>query len=247
MKKIILTPMFALILCAVHAQDTIVMSNGDEIQAKVTGVTSDKITYQRYDNLSGPAYTTEKSEIFMVKYENGTKDVFGVNSTATTRREFPTVRFQGYAMAGTIFNADAFGTTVDVGVGVRVGKALYAGLQTGVHSELLIYTEYEYDYDTQVIESERELEAYMYMPLGVNLKGYLPIGNEKIYPYLNCSLGGFIGVDDLSGFNGFYAQVGAGIDIRRFSVGVGYSCLHKLATSNMGYIKLGVRFGNNPY
>lgn len=248
MKKSILILVFAAMAYTAKAQDTIIMTNGDEVPAKVTAVTPNEVTYQRYDNLSGPQYTTEKSEIFMVKYENGTKDVFGSSSATTAKRVAPTIRFQGYGMLGSIFNADALGTTADVSVGVRVGKSLYAGLHTGVHSELNIYTEYEYDYDTGKVESEKELEAYTYIPLGVNLKGYLPIGNEKIYPYLNCSLGGFIGVgEDMRNFNGFFAQVGAGIDIRRFSVGLGYSCIHKFGTANMGYVQLGVRFGKNPY
>ncbi len=232
----------------VKAQDMIIMTNGDEVQAKVTAVTSNEVTYHRYDNPSGPLYTTEKSKIFMVKYENGTKDLFGTDSATTAKRVAPTIRFQGYGMLGTLFSSGSAAATADVGLGVRVGRSLYAGLHTGLHSELHIYTERDYDDDTGRWESEKELDTYTYIPLGVNLKGYLPIGNEKIYPYLNCSLGGFIGVgENTSNINGFFAQVGAGIDIHRFSVGVGYSCIHKIGTANMGYVQVGVRFGKNPY
>ncbi|HON19858.1 MAG TPA: hypothetical protein PLW70_00780 [Bacteroidales bacterium] len=60
----------------VSAQDVITLKNGDEIQAKVTEVMQDQIKYKRFDNLDGPVYFLNKSEIFMIKYQNGQKDVF---------------------------------------------------------------------------------------------------------------------------------------------------------------------------
>jgi len=58
------------------AQDIIVMKNGDEIQAVVQDVGIDDVKYKKFDNPDGADYTLEKSEIFMIKYENGSKDVF---------------------------------------------------------------------------------------------------------------------------------------------------------------------------
>lgn len=60
----------------VNAQDVITKKNGDEIQAKITEVGQNEIKYKRFDNLDGPVYTIGKSDVFMVKYQNGTKDVF---------------------------------------------------------------------------------------------------------------------------------------------------------------------------
>src|SRR5688500_6670041 len=60
----------------VKAQDLIILKNGDEVLAKVFEVTPSEIKYRRFDNPDGPLYTMEKSEVFLVKYENGTKDVF---------------------------------------------------------------------------------------------------------------------------------------------------------------------------
>ena len=58
-----------------NAQDVIVFKNGDEVQAKVKEVTPSEIKYIRFDNQNGPAYTINRQDIFMIKYENGTKDV----------------------------------------------------------------------------------------------------------------------------------------------------------------------------
>lgn len=59
------------------SQDIIIKTNGDEIKAKVVLIDIDKIQYKKFENIDGPAYTILKAEVFMIKYENGTKDVFG--------------------------------------------------------------------------------------------------------------------------------------------------------------------------
>ncbi|MBN1415193.1 MAG: hypothetical protein JW973_08850 [Bacteroidales bacterium] len=60
----------------VSGQDIIVKKNGEEISARVEQVSDKEITYRKFENLSGPLYILSKSEIFMIKYENGSKDVF---------------------------------------------------------------------------------------------------------------------------------------------------------------------------
>jgi uncharacterized protein (TIGR02145 family) len=77
-------PFFAFLLllgcCCIgsfaFAQDVIILKNGDEIQAKVSVVGTEAVTYKKWDNLNGPDYNQLKSEIFMIKYANGSKDVF---------------------------------------------------------------------------------------------------------------------------------------------------------------------------
>ena len=57
------------------AQDVIMKTDGSEIQATVTQIGTNEIKYIRYGT-TAPIYTLLKSEIFMIKYEDGTKDVF---------------------------------------------------------------------------------------------------------------------------------------------------------------------------
>ena len=64
------------------AQDIIVKKNGDEIQARVLEVAASKIKYKKFDNKEGPAYTIDKKDVFMIRYENGTKDVFNDSNTS---------------------------------------------------------------------------------------------------------------------------------------------------------------------
>jgi hypothetical protein len=58
------------------AQDVITLKNGDDIQALVQEIGEVDIKYKKYDNPNGHSYTMKKTEIFMIKYANGSKDVF---------------------------------------------------------------------------------------------------------------------------------------------------------------------------
>lgn len=72
------------LICAVSistlaaSQDVITFKNGNEKRVKVLEVSPTEVKYKSYDNLEGPLYNDQKSSIFMIKYENGLKDVFGV-------------------------------------------------------------------------------------------------------------------------------------------------------------------------
>jgi hypothetical protein len=66
-----------------------VTNNGDEIKAKVEEVQNTEIKYRKYDNLPGLSYTMNKSDIFMVKYENGSKDVFGTGNKNNSSEAVP--------------------------------------------------------------------------------------------------------------------------------------------------------------
>lgn len=69
---------FIVSLCAIfaHAQDVIVFRNGEETEVKVEEVSPTEVKYKKYSNIDGPLYVADKSEIFMIKYKNGEKDVF---------------------------------------------------------------------------------------------------------------------------------------------------------------------------
>jgi hypothetical protein len=58
------------------AQDIITKKNGEDIAAKISEVTHTEVRYKRFDNLEGPIFSILKSEILMIRYANGTKDIF---------------------------------------------------------------------------------------------------------------------------------------------------------------------------
>lgn len=68
--------------------DDLIFKDGSEIKVKVIEITSTEIKYKKCDFPDGPNYVVKKSEIFMVKYANGTREVFKTeNQTATNNQQ----------------------------------------------------------------------------------------------------------------------------------------------------------------
>jgi hypothetical protein len=55
--------------------------NGEEIQVKVLEITPSEVRYRRTDNPDGPLISVRRSDVFMIRYANGTKDVLGTAPT----------------------------------------------------------------------------------------------------------------------------------------------------------------------
>ena len=81
MKKIISLVILVSFGFAVFAQDIITTMAGDEIKAVVTKVGTTEVEYKKWTNRNGPLYTMDKNDIFMIKYKNGEKDIFGNNNS----------------------------------------------------------------------------------------------------------------------------------------------------------------------
>ena len=76
MRPFLFFMLLALMSGAAHAQDTLVRRNGEELAVKVLEVTPAEVKYRRTDNPDGPLISTWRSDVFMIRYANGTKEVF---------------------------------------------------------------------------------------------------------------------------------------------------------------------------
>jgi hypothetical protein len=98
--------LLALLVCctsAAYAQDQLTKRNGDELTVKVIEITPAEVKFRRADNLDGPLISIWKSDVFMIRYANGTKEVFntvpvypsampaGRVATTTPDQQVPTV------------------------------------------------------------------------------------------------------------------------------------------------------------
>lgn len=54
--------------------DLIILNNGNDISGKVIEITSNEIKYKKCDNINGPIYSIQKSEVFSIRYSNGSKE-----------------------------------------------------------------------------------------------------------------------------------------------------------------------------
>jgi ribosomal protein L21E len=68
--------LFLASLSTASAQDVIFLRTGDEVKVVVKEVTETSVKYNKFDNKTGPVYSVDKDEVMMIKYENGSKDVF---------------------------------------------------------------------------------------------------------------------------------------------------------------------------
>ncbi len=80
MKQFILLFLALLTGMSMSAQDIITKKDGTDIKVKVSEVGTNEIKYKSFSNLDGPLYTISKSDVLMVTYENGERDVFNTDS-----------------------------------------------------------------------------------------------------------------------------------------------------------------------
>ncbi len=67
----IITFIFFLVCSKTFCQDILTKSNGENIQVKIELINNSEIKYKMFNNLNGPTYVVDKSELNQIKLENG--------------------------------------------------------------------------------------------------------------------------------------------------------------------------------
>lgn len=130
--QIILIVLF--LISTIIATDTIIMKNGDEISVKLIEISDNEVTYKKSDNLDGPQFKTNKNKIFMIKYENGNKEVFNAtesNSSSTSSTNPGWTRgamIMGYTCAIPILVLAIMADMADDGVGLGIAATAVGGI-----------------------------------------------------------------------------------------------------------------------
>jgi len=75
-KTITLLAFLILFGLSAMAQDVIYLINGDKINSIVQEIGTDYVKYKKFDNQTGPIYNVPIAQIFRIKYENGSIDIF---------------------------------------------------------------------------------------------------------------------------------------------------------------------------
>ena len=121
-----ITMYFLIMNC--FSQDIIIKLTGDTIRVKVIEVGSTEIKYKKIDNQTGPTYSILKSDVYFIKYENGTSDEI----TKIEPRQFEgnmgkiiLMRKNGYSGSKVVFE-------------VSVDDSLVCKLKSNCYSEHLI-------------------------------------------------------------------------------------------------------------
>lgn len=91
MKKYFLSTIGLLLFVYVsYGQDVIYVNNGQTINAKVYEITEDYIKYFKFEQQSGPLRNIKKSDVFMIKYEDGTEEIFKKPDESKQDTQMPT-------------------------------------------------------------------------------------------------------------------------------------------------------------
>jgi hypothetical protein len=140
---IILIPVFIFFITNVYSQDTIFMKNDEFVISKVTEILPEIVKYKKYENLNGPDYTINKSDIKRIVYQNGSVDEFNtlpVNyQPKQDRQKAHAIFVVGYTLS--TLGADALYTEYDNGVVASFGVDFPYGNSATFFEFMLSYEE----------------------------------------------------------------------------------------------------------
>jgi hypothetical protein len=117
-------------------QDIIIKKSGEEIKSKVIEIFDNDIKYRKIDNLTGPLYSINKSEVLIIIYENGKREVINAPNVSSKAQEPPKLQLNPEITRGRIGRARA-GSIINY---LSVIPVLLAELLTGFDDEGLVTT-----------------------------------------------------------------------------------------------------------
>lgn len=257
----------SLIICSsLYSQDLIIKKNGDEIKAKVLEVALKIIKFKKQDNVNGPTFEILKSEVFMIKYDNGTKDIINQIETITSSKAEekddtdPTETNNKKILA---FTDKHRSTTIVYGL-----SALFGGITSygsGVSALVLGPVMLSFDKALSNKFSLAFRPAVMYYGYKINsgYSGYSSNGSllfgglqvridyhfatsEKLDPYfgLGGGVGYFFGGGDENGIRGAYPIYGGGFGIKSYGKNKN-AFLVELGYDSYSYLKIGYVIGRH--
>lgn len=180
----------------VKSQDLIVYRNGTEKQVKITEVTPNEIKFKNFNNQDGPLHVESKNDIFMIKYQNGYKEVLNSEKTAEapapqeelvlTPKE-PVVLTPKIAPATPTNDEDEFLPEIRKYGGPRVG-ATFVG--PGAYSDLLefegkrnIYSQFGWQFEKRLFTTKTGISGMVeFVPMigGIDMGKFIPSASALI-------------------------------------------------------------------
>ena len=100
-----------------YAEDIIVLKNGQEIKAKVTEITLSEIKYKLIEQIEGPTRTVAKNDVFIIIYENGTREIINstIAKTKNTNTSVPARQNNAAIGANLVYGTGGFLNHIGIG------------------------------------------------------------------------------------------------------------------------------------
>ncbi len=192
-----------------NAQDVIIKNDGTEIESKIIEVGIENIKYKKYSSPEGPIYLLPKNEIFLIKYEDGTKDVFNPKESNTNNNNSSSSEisrkglYLGFHLipgsSAISIDGSSSGFAFNSGVDFNILFNDYVGIKTGISHSILNYGFNYYNYNGYYNEATERITS-----IGIPIKFLLITGKKTVGFFLE------------SGFN-IYFPISSNIDIGGYS------------------------------
>ena len=262
MKYINLLLLTMLISIAVFSQDLIIKRTGEEIKSKVLEVSLTVIKYKKFDNLTGPTFEILKSDVFMIKYENGTKDVINAMASSTgSASDKSTQPTQNEDKSLLSFTDKHRSTSIAYGLSALFGGITsYGSGQSSMAIGPLLFSFDKALSDKFSLSFRPAVMYYQYKQTGFysSTSASLFFGglqlrvdyhfatSKKLDPYFGIGggVGYFFGGNDLSGIKGSYPIYGGGFGLKSYGKGKN-AFLIELGFDSYSYLKVGYVFGRH--
>ncbi len=167
MKKLILLQLILTnFLLNSFCQDILVLKNGDEIKVKVSEVLPDMVKYKKWGNQAGPIYSEPKGNIFMIKYQNGSKDVFANQEVTNSNNKLSIEKFLGKWKSNTEAGETSHATIKSEGGNIIVLLGTWKEIlyqNTGVFKDGKIKVSFQFKGETEISYSEEDGQPYIYI------------------------------------------------------------------------------------
>lgn len=143
--------LIAMLICgnrAIQAQDIITYKDGSEVEAKVLEVNSNSVKYKKFSMPDGPTYEVSKTEVFMIKYPSGHKDVFNqVSNQSSEIKEKNQRQKQKHHSVGKKSALGLNAIMLPLDIGFKVGYIEFErliGEKMSIGARLLYFEQYGY-------------------------------------------------------------------------------------------------------
>ncbi|PJJ53220.1 hypothetical protein [Hymenobacter chitinivorans] len=184
MQRTLLTLFLVLLGFVAQAQDVLTKQNGEEVQVKVLEITPSEVHYKRFDYLDGPLIIVPKADVFMIRYANGTKELFGTSAAPMGAGPGKTSAAPGPVVPG---DEESAYDEVHLG-GPRIGVTLLSGgvadKARSEHDIKPFLTQFGWQFETRIFRLPNGTSGLVeFVPLIGGLE------QNKFVPSLNALIG----------------------------------------------------------
>lgn len=209
--------------------ETVYLSNGSIIKGTVVEQTKNQVKIKTSDGSVFVYETSQVERIVKNQTESFENRVQIQENYPSTRPFIKGVRFNGYFDMNLLYTkysgANVLSENPSLSLGVRIFDYGYVGVKSGIELVEMFY--------------KKDSHVFLMVPLMADFRGYFPI-NADVHPYMEFAFGNAWVIDSSYIGSGWRHNLGAGFDIKRFSLGMGWN---KQGNLNRFYFKIGVKLG----